>query len=117
MYRELGSFERLLIATSVVFVSSVLFSPSAIAQSGAAAAKAKFANDYNAAHFKDVIADGEMLRKFNELDPQSQLIIGQAYYKAADYPGCVKYIQEAFGASPSGTALLLLNRCKELASN
>src|SRR6202012_4133976 len=39
-------------------------------------AKAKFAQDYNAGRFKDVIADAEYLRKNNELDSQSQLIIG-----------------------------------------
>jgi hypothetical protein len=65
----------------------------AIAQpvSSASDAKAKFAYDYNAGHFKDVIADGELLRKFNALDLPSQLVIGQAYYKAGDYPGCAKY--------------------------
>jgi tetratricopeptide (TPR) repeat protein len=58
---------------------------------GAAGAKAKFANDYNAGKFKDVIADADLLRKNNALDANSQLIIGQAYYKAGDYAGCVKY--------------------------
>src|ERR1700712_2277677 len=47
----------------------------------AAGAKAKCANDYNAGKFKDVIADGESLKKYNALDSQSQLIIAQAYYK------------------------------------
>jgi Tetratricopeptide repeat len=71
-------------------------------------AKAKFANDYNAGHFKDVIADGELLRKFNELDAQSQLIIGQAYYKAGDYAGCVRFAKTLGG---SETALQLQARC------
>jgi len=56
-----------------------------------AGAKAKFAYDYNDGRFADVIDDGELLRKFNALDPVSQLIIGQAYYKKGDYAGCVKY--------------------------
>ena len=45
-------------------------------------AKAKFANDYNAGRYKDVIADADYLRKYNVFDAQSQLIVGQAYYKA-----------------------------------
>lgn len=71
-------------------------------------AKAKFAQDYNAGRYKDVIADAEYLRKFNELDGQSQLIIGQAYYKAGDYNGCVKYAKNLGG---NDTALELQARC------
>ena len=74
----------------------------------AGGAKAKFAQDYNAGHFKDVIADAEYLRKFNEFDSQSQLIVGQAYYKAQDYAGCVKY---AKALGNSDTALELEARC------
>jgi hypothetical protein len=111
MYQELGSLKRLRIAILVVFASGVLFVPSAIAQSDAYAAKVKFANDYNAGRFKDVIEDGEILRKFNELDPQSQLIIGQAYYKAGDFTGCVRYTKSL---PSSETALQLQARCSEL---
>src|SRR6201996_7085364 len=71
-------------------------------------AKAKFAQDYNAGRFKDVIADAEYLSKNNELDSQSQLIIGQAYYKAADYAGCVKYTKSL---GTGETALALQARC------
>ena len=77
---------------------------------GAAGAKAKFANDYNAGKFKDVIADGALLKKNNALDAQSQLIIAQAYYKASDFAGCVKYIKSNLSAS-SDTALELEARC------
>ncbi|HEX4027459.1 MAG TPA: hypothetical protein VHX18_07540 [Rhizomicrobium sp.] len=73
-----------------------------------AGAKAKFANDYNANRFKDVIADGEILRKFNELGSQDQLVIGQAYYKAGDYAGCVRYAKTLGG---NDTALELMARC------
>jgi len=73
-----------------------------------AGAKAKFANDYNAGRYKDVIADGELLRKFNELDAQTQLIIAQAYYKAGDNAGCVRYAKTLGG---SDTALELMARC------
>jgi hypothetical protein len=114
MYRELGSFERLLIAILVTFTFGALFAPSAIAQSDAYAAKVKFANDYNDGKFKEVIADGDLLRKYSVLDIPSQLIIGQAYYKAGDFRGCVKYMHEHFGTSANRTALMLLNRCSEL---
>jgi hypothetical protein len=74
---------------------------------GAAGAKAKFANDYNAGKFKDVIADADLLRKNNALDANAQLIIGQAYYKAGDYAGCVRYTKTIGG----DTALELQARC------
>ena len=79
-----------------------------VALGGAAAAKAKFANDYNAGKFKDVIADGELLRKSNALDAQSQLIIAQAYYKAGDFAGCVRFTKSLSGVE---TALQLQARC------
>jgi len=79
-----------------------------VALGGAAAAKAKFANDYNAGKFKDVIADAEILRKNGALDSNSQLIIGQAYYKAGDYAGCVRYAKTIAG---NDTALELQARC------
>lgn len=71
-------------------------------------AKAKFANDYNAGRYKDVIADAEYLRKQGVFDGQSQLIVGQAYYKAGDYKGCVNY---AKGLGGNDTALELQARC------
>ncbi|HWY65984.1 MAG TPA: hypothetical protein VNX61_12290 [Rhizomicrobium sp.] len=71
-------------------------------------AKAKFAQDYNAGHYKDVIADAEYLRKNNVFDAQSQLIVGQAYYKAGDYAGCMRYAKTLPG---SDTALELQARC------
>ncbi len=71
-------------------------------------AKAKFAQDYSAGRFKDVIADAEYLRKNNVFDAQSQLVVGQAYYKAGDYAGCVKYTKTLGG---NDTALALQARC------
>ncbi|MCX7280653.1 MAG: hypothetical protein NTX21_03645 [Alphaproteobacteria bacterium] len=71
-------------------------------------AKAKFAQDYNAGKFKDVIADAEHLKKNNVFDAQSQLIVGQAYYKGGDYAGCVRYSKTLGG---SDTALELQARC------
>jgi hypothetical protein len=54
-------------------------------------ARIKFANDYNAGKWRDVIADADMLKKAGALDAQAQLVIGQAYFKAGDYAGCVRY--------------------------
>jgi len=71
-------------------------------------AKAKFAQDYNAGHYKDVIADADYLRKNNVFDAQSQLIVGQAYYKDRDYAGCVRYTKTI---PQSDTALELQARC------
>jgi hypothetical protein len=71
-------------------------------------AKAKFAQDYNAGKFRDVIADAEHLKKNNVFDAQSQLIVGQAYYKSGDYAGCVRYSKTLGG---NDTALELQARC------
>jgi len=71
-------------------------------------AKAKFAQDYNAGRYKDVIADADYLRKQGAFDSQSQLIVGQAYYKAGDFAGCVKYAKTLSG---SDTGLELQARC------
>ena len=87
---------------------SALFIDSAIAQQGAQDAKAKFANDYNAGKWRDVIADGDLLKKNGALGAQEELIIGQAYYKATDFAGCVRYIKTI---AQSDTALELLKRC------
>jgi hypothetical protein len=75
---------------------------------GAAGAKAKFANDYNAGKWKDVIADADLLKKNNAFGPQEQLIIAQAYFKANDFTGCVRYIKTI---PQSDTALELQARC------
>jgi len=71
-------------------------------------AKAKFAQDNGAGKWKDVIADAEYLKKNNVFDAQSQLVVGQAYYKGGDYAGCVKYTKTLGGGE---TALALQARC------
>jgi hypothetical protein len=76
-----------------------------------AGAKAKFANDYNAKKYKDVIDDGEALKKHNVLDAASMQIIAQAYYLSGDKNGCLKYIKNNFGANPNDTTLTLQMRC------
>jgi hypothetical protein len=77
---------------------------------GAAGAKAKFANDYNAKKYKDVIGDAELLRKNNALDGNAMQIIAQAYYLSGDKAGCVRYIKSSF-SSPGDSTLELLMRC------
>ncbi len=79
--------------------------------STAAGAKAKFANDYNAKKYKDVIADSEALKSHNVLDANSMQIIAQAYYLSGDKAGCLKYIKNNFGANPGDTTLQLQMSC------
>jgi hypothetical protein len=76
-----------------------------------AGAKAKFANDYNAKKYKDVIDDSEALKKNGVLDANSMQIIAQAYYLSGDKNGCLKYIKNNFGTNLSDTALTLQMRC------
>lgn len=78
--------------------------------STAVGAKAKFAQDYNARRYKDVIADADALKKFNALDASSMQIVAQAYYLSGDHAGCQRYIKSNF-SSPSTTTLRLLVRC------
>src|SRR5215831_11039049 len=75
-----------------------------IAAKNFAGAKAKFAQDYSAGKWKDVIADAEYLKKNNVFDAQSQLVVGQAYYKGADYAGCVRYTK-TLGTGETALAL------------
>jgi hypothetical protein len=77
---------------------------------GAAGAKAKFANDYNARKYKDVIEDADLLRKNNALDGNAMQIIAQAYYLSGDKSGCVRYIKNSF-SGPGDSTLELLRRC------
>jgi hypothetical protein len=75
---------------------------------GSDGALAKFSNDYNGGKYRDAIADGETLKKYNVLTPANQLIIGQAYFKAGDFAGCVRYAKTLSG---SDTGLELQARC------
>lgn len=78
---------------------------------GALGAKAKFANDYAARRFRDVIADGDVLRKNGALDSQSQLVIAQAYYQMGDAPGCLHYLKQNFANGGGDDALQLQMSC------
>lgn len=64
----------------------------------AAGAQAKFNADYRARKYKDVIADADLLRKYNALTNQNMQIIAQSYYLQRDFAGCVRYTKAAGGA-------------------
>jgi hypothetical protein len=78
---------------------------------GAPAAKVKFAQDVAAHRYKQVIEDGEMLRKYGALDAQSMQVIAQAYWQSHDPKGCVHYIKSHLGANANEDALKLQMRC------
>jgi hypothetical protein len=76
----------------------------------ATAAKAKFAMDYNAGRYRDVVGDdAELLRKYGALDAQSEVVIAQAYYLMRDYDACIRYVH-GMGRVAQSTLELLL-RC------
>jgi hypothetical protein len=79
--------------------------------STAIGAKAKFANDYNARKYKDVIEDADALKKFNAFDANSQQVVAQAYLLAGDKQGCLKYIKGNYGANPPADALKIQMTC------
>lgn len=76
---------------------------------GALGAKAKIAVDANAGRYKDVIADGEALRKSGAMDPTYSLIVAQAYYQLHDPKGCMNYIRS--NGLGGEVALQTLQRC------
>jgi tetratricopeptide (TPR) repeat protein len=78
---------------------------------GSLGTKAKFANDYNAKRYRDVINDGELLRKNGGLDASSMQIIAQAYYLLGDYHGCSRYIMANFGNGGGEEVMKLQMRC------
>lgn len=76
----------------------------------ATAAKAKFANDYNAGRYSAVVSeDAELLRRYDALDAQSEVIIAQAYYLMHEYAECIRYVHGMGRVSQS--TLELLMRC------
>ncbi|HEY4115354.1 MAG TPA: hypothetical protein VGM17_14960 [Rhizomicrobium sp.] len=61
---------------------------------GAVGCKTKFANDYSANRFKDVVGpDMECLRKAGAYDYQSQVVVAQAYYQMGDYTTAIKLLK------------------------
>jgi hypothetical protein len=68
--------------------------------------KAKFATDYNAGRYRDVVgADAACLRK-GGFDFQSQVIVAQAYYLMGDYNTAIKLLR-GLGNSDQVLSLLM----------
>ena len=57
---------------------------------GAAACRAKFANDYNAGRYRDAIADADCLRAKGQFSGNDQLIVAQAEYLSGDYAAAIR---------------------------
>ncbi|HEY1961347.1 MAG TPA: hypothetical protein VGG69_02925 [Rhizomicrobium sp.] len=69
--------------------------------------KAKFANDYNAGRYHDVVgADASCLRKAGGFDFQSQVIVAQAYYLMGDYRTAITLLR-GLGNSDQVLSLLM----------
>jgi hypothetical protein len=74
---------------------------------GAVGCKAKFATDYNAGRYHDVVgADAACLRKSGGFDFQSQVIVAQAYYLMGDYGTAIKLLR-GLGNSEQVLSLLM----------
>lgn len=56
-------------------------------------AQAKFSADWNARRYNEVIADEELLRRFNVLSGNDMVVIAQAYEQLGNYRGCVHYAE------------------------
>lgn len=66
--------------------------------SGATGSKAKFAADYNAGRYQQVVGpDADALRKAGQYDGQSQLIVAQAYYLMGNYNQAIKMLNGLSG--------------------
>ena len=69
--------------------------------------KAKFATDYNAGRYRDVVgADAACLRKSGGFDFSSQVIVAQAYYLMGDYTTAVRLLK-GLGNSDQVLSLLM----------
>ncbi len=110
-----NSDERNAVSQMKAFVASKSGDYSSLG--GAAGAKAKFAADYNARRYADVIADEDLLRKANALDSNSQQVIAQAYYNLKNYAGCTRYLRQAFGNGGSEAVLGLKRSCAHAAGD
>src|SRR6185312_3145872 len=71
--------------------------------SGATGSKAKFAADYNAGRYQQVVGpDAEELRKAGQYDAQAQLIVAQAYYLMGNYSQAIKLLSGLSGDTAQG---------------
>ncbi|HWA30922.1 MAG TPA: hypothetical protein VG867_07480 [Rhizomicrobium sp.] len=61
--------------------------------SGAVGSKAKFAADYNAGRYQQVVGpDADELRKAGQYDANAQLIVAQAYYLMGNYSEAIRLL-------------------------
>jgi hypothetical protein len=75
--------------------------------------KAKFANDYNAGRYRDVVgADADCLRKSGGFDAQAQIIVAQAYYLMGDYGTTIRMLHN-MGQSDQVLSLLMSAAAKQ----
>jgi len=71
--------------------------------SGATGSKAKFAADYNAGRYQQVVGpDADELRKAGQYDGQAQLIVAQAYYLMGNYPQAIRLLSGMSGDTAQG---------------
>jgi hypothetical protein len=75
--------------------------------------KAKFATDYNAGRYRDVVgADAACLHKGGGFDFQSQVIVAQAYYLMGDYGTAIRLLK-GLGNSDQVLSLLMSAAAKQ----
>src|ERR1700733_12235776 len=67
---------------------------------GGTGAKAKFANDWAAGRYRDVIDDADLLRKAGAYDGNSELVVAQAYYMLGEYPTAIRMLRDMHGQQP-----------------
>lgn len=73
----------------------------------ATTAKAKFAADYRAGRYHEVVGkDAEYLRKYGVFDGHSKLIVAQAYYQSGNYKAAMRYL-DTLGSSTQVVSLKL----------
>lgn len=71
--------------------------------SGATGAKGKFASDYNAGRYQEVVGpDADELRKAGQFDGNAQLVVAQAYYLMGNYKQAIKLLSGMSGDTAQG---------------
>jgi tetratricopeptide (TPR) repeat protein len=58
-------------------------------------ARAKFAADWRARRYSDVVSDTDLLRKYGAMDTQSSVVVAQAYYMMHDYKSCIRITHDS----------------------
>ena len=62
---------------------------------GALGARAKFANDYNAGRYRDVVGDdADALRKSGSFTGEDEQVVAQAYYMMGDYSSAIRILRD-----------------------